>query len=130
MIIRAAAFALIAVLIGLPEARGSENVPADQWPFEDPENVATFTVRKIVEDGSPILLVTHDEDDGAWQFLTADKVSTSDMMIVGLGQMVEVDPTLTQLADLPLGWKAVRDGPDKPWKREPIVDERSGEVSK
>ena len=130
MIIRATVFALMAACIGMPEARGSEKVPADQWPFEDPKNVAAFTVREIVEGDSPILLVTHDEDDGAWQFLTGSTVSTSDMMIVGLGKMVEADPTLRQLADLPLGWRAVRDGPDKPWKREPIVDPRAGEVAK
>ncbi len=34
------------------------------WPFDDPENVATLTLREVMNRKSPILLVTHDEDDG------------------------------------------------------------------
>ena len=39
------------------------------WPFADPTNVATITVRQIVRDGQPILHVSHDHEDGGWQFL-------------------------------------------------------------
>ena len=41
----------------------------DDWPFDDPKNVATFTVHQIARDRNPILRVTHDSEDGAWQFL-------------------------------------------------------------
>jgi hypothetical protein len=39
----------------------------DEWPFDDPENVATLTVRQVTHGGQPILLVAHDADDGMWQ---------------------------------------------------------------
>lgn len=39
------------------------------WPFEDLQNVAVITIEKIMKRQSPILYVTHDEDDGMWQFL-------------------------------------------------------------
>ena len=89
------------------------------WPFEDPENVATITVRQIVCDGAPILLVCHDEDDGGWQFLTGGRFEMKDAMLVGLGEIVDRDSSVNELADLPLGWRATRENPDSPWQREP-----------
>ena len=35
------------------------------------------------------------------------------------GCIFESDPSMRELADLPLGWRAARDGPGKPWYREP-----------
>jgi hypothetical protein len=89
------------------------------WLFADPENLATITVRQIVVDGDPILRVSHDEDDGGWQFLTGGQVEMKDAMLVGLGEIVALDPSVIELADLPLGWRATRENPDSPWQREP-----------
>ena len=36
------------------------------WPFDEATNVAAFTTARVVEDGYPILQVSHDDDDGAW----------------------------------------------------------------
>lgn len=88
------------------------------WPFEDPPNVATITVRQIVEDGAPILLVVRDSDDGCWQFLTGDVIEIADAMLVGLRGMVEQDPTISELADLEPGWRASRKSVGAEWERE------------
>lgn len=94
------------------------SLPND-WPFDDPPNVAVFTVRSIVEGGLPILLVTHDEDDGAWQFHDgSDQPRDEDAMIVGLREMLDHDATIAELADLPYGWIAWRAAPDQPWQRQ------------
>src|SRR5262249_25391357 len=45
-----------------------------EWLFPDPPNVATFTVRQVVHEGQPILLVTRNTEDGAWQFLPGGPV--------------------------------------------------------
>jgi hypothetical protein len=89
------------------------------WPFAEPENLATITVRQIIVDGDPILRVSHDEDDGGWQFLTGGQVEMKDAMLVGLGEIVALDPSVIELADLPLGWRATRENQDSPWQREP-----------
>jgi hypothetical protein len=39
-----------------------------RWPFNDPPNVAVFTGKAIAEDGQCICYVSHDDEDGAWQF--------------------------------------------------------------
>jgi hypothetical protein len=87
------------------------------WPFEDPENVAVITVRQIVDLGQSILYVTHDAEDGCWQFLTGGQVTEEDAMVVSLKNMCKLDPTLYQLANLPMGWIAERDSVDQPWVR-------------
>jgi hypothetical protein len=87
------------------------------WVFPDPPNVATFTTRQVVVDGKPILFVTHDADDGAWQFHSGDDAQASDAMLVGLGQMLRHDRSLAELADLPVGWKATRSAVGQPWRR-------------
>lgn len=89
------------------------------WPFEDPPNVAVFTTTAVVKGGSPILRVTHDDDDGAWQFHTGETVTAGDAMIVALRQIVKLDPSIGSLADLPYGWIATRDNVASEWKRSP-----------
>ena len=88
-----------------------------EWPFADPRNVAIFTVRQIMRDHQPILLVRHDEKDGAWQFLPAGDLNMSDALLVSLESVVKLDPSVAELADLPMGWRAARAHPGAPWSR-------------
>lgn len=44
-----------------------------KWLFEDPPNVAVITSNQVLQ-GNPILYVSHDEDDGCWQFHTGEIV--------------------------------------------------------
>ena len=85
--------------------------------FTDPDDLACFTTRHVLDGEHPIRLVTHDEDDGGWQFLPGIDVVEADARIVGLGNVVKLDPTLLEVADLPLGGRAWRDGPGAPWTR-------------
>src|SRR5688500_6052094 len=88
------------------------------WPFNDADNTATFSCRHVIEDGHAILRVSHDEDDGAWQFLCGQPHIQKDARHVCLGYMVLRDKTLVDLYDLPLGWGAEREKPGTSWVRE------------
>jgi hypothetical protein len=88
------------------------------WPFADAPNTASITTRQVLE-GAPILLVTHDADDGGWQFLCGTTDDPADARIVGLGQMYKRDATLGELADLPEGGRASRPAAGQPWHRGP-----------
>lgn len=90
----------------------------EKWPFEDPPNVGVFTQRTILEEGHPILLVVHDEEDGGWQFLDGGPVRMDSALLVLLKNILRHDPSLAGLADLPPGWQARRTGPGAPWVRE------------
>ena len=89
----------------------------DDWPFTDPKNLAVITIARIVDGQQPILYVSHDADDGGWQFLDGGTVSEEDARVVSLQEMIKRDSTLRELADLPLGWKAEREAVGKPWRR-------------
>ena len=91
----------------------------DNWPFEDPPNMAVITTRDILEQGAAILLVSHDEDDGGWQFLPNRELLEADARVVALRSIWMLDPTIGALADLPLGWQAWRNAPGDPWRRGP-----------
>jgi hypothetical protein len=91
-----------------------------KWLFTDARNTAVFTTRDFIEEGKPILLVTHDQDDGAWQFHTGKTVPASDDKVVALDEIIFRDPSVVELTDLPLGWSAIRDSITSPWNRQPI----------
>ena len=87
-----------------------------EWPFSDPENAASICCRHVLE-GSAILRVTHDEDDGCWQILCGEAHVAENGRVVCLACMVKRDDSLLELADLPLGWCADRTNRQSSWKR-------------
>jgi len=91
---------------------------AGEWPFEDDRRVAVFTTTHVVRAGKPILYVSHDADDQGWQFHSGDLVSTKDMMILALEEILEIDPSIASLASLPLGHCATRRSPGSAWRIE------------
>lgn len=87
------------------------------FPFDDAPNTAVITCYHILEGNGDICYVSHDEDDGGWQFLCdLDSHSESDARIVSLKQIFDKDPSVELLADMPLGFCAVRADKDSEWK--------------
>ena len=75
-----------------------------KWKFSDAKNTAIFHLQdKLLMKACQILYVSHDEDDGSWQFNHGGNVNIEDAMIVSLRHMVNLDDTSNQLFDLPLG---------------------------
>jgi hypothetical protein len=99
-------------------------VSAHPWPFDQPRNCAVFTTRQVLEREEPILRVTHDTDDHGWQFLGRG-ARAEDAKIISLEEAVELDPSVLQIADLPVGWHAWRSSVEEPWIREIISDATS-----
>ncbi len=89
------------------------------WPFHEGKNRAAFTTKPVIHENHPISLVSHDAD-GDWQFLCGSTNLPEDGLTVCLGEMVDRDPSLAGLADLPEGWKAFRQDANAAWVREPI----------
>ena len=87
--------------------------------FEDPQNTKAFTTRRVTELNYPVLVVSHDADDGAWQFLCGTTNDPKDGVVEYLGRILERHPELVELADLPLGWIAWREDETSAWIREP-----------
>lgn len=83
--------------------------------FKEPLTTAVFTTKYVLENGSAIVYIYHD-GDGDWQFHGAeDNISDSDMRVVGLGEIISMDNTVLQIADLPLGFEAIRKDKQDDW---------------
>src|SRR2546421_10221092 len=90
----------------------------DDWPFDQPRNCAVFTIRQILERTEPILHVTHDSEDHGWQFLGWGDPRIEDAKILAFEEVIAIDPSILQLADLPPGWHAWRRRIEDSWTRE------------
>lgn len=87
------------------------------WLYSDPEDTEVITLDRILRGESSLLLVTHDAEDGCWQFLDGEHVFENDAVVVALGEMVQFDPSLVELADLLPGSYAWRVASDRAWCR-------------
>jgi len=87
--------------------------------FEDSLNTAVFTTTFVVKYRSVITYVTHDAEDGAWQFFSNEHFDNYEdvAMIVGLGEIIEMDKSLLDIADLPTGYIATRQSLNDNWAR-------------
>jgi hypothetical protein len=86
------------------------------WSFTDPPDTAVLTVRRIIEQGSPILLVIHGVDEDGWQFFDGEDIAETDALVASLFHMVTRDASLRSLISLPPGWGAYRRDPSQPWQ--------------
>lgn len=92
------------------------------WPFDQPPNYAAITLRQVVREGAPVLLVAHDEDDHGWQFLDGSaEPKKEDAVLCCIEHIVAADPTLLEIADLPVGWRAWRTSIGRAWTRRKSV---------
>ncbi|MCP2025051.1 hypothetical protein L1276_000191 [Flavobacterium sp. HSC-32F16] len=87
-----------------------------EFKFREPKNLTTFTTRQWLSEGKPIIRVIHDED-GDWQFLTDDEITTENVIIVALEQLIIKDKTLNELFDLEYGEEAEREYVGDEWVR-------------
>jgi hypothetical protein len=86
------------------------------WKFPDSPHAGAFLSRAVHNGAEPITFVSHDAEDGAWQFL-GDSMSDTGGVLVCLHHPIDRDPSLVELADLPLGWYAERNSIGAPWIR-------------
>ena len=86
-----------------------------KFPFYDAPNTATITCCHILENGEPILYVSHDEDDGMWQFLCGKAHETDEAKLVSLKSVFDLDNSVGILKDVPCGYYAERKAQDDEW---------------
>lgn len=72
---------------------------------------------EVFERRDPVLLVSHDADDGLWQLIGTRDADSSTGKIGHLHHAVDEDPTLIDVLDLPPGHSAVRTCVGEAWTR-------------
>ena len=86
-----------------------------KFPFYDAPNTATIICCHILDNGEPILYVSHDEDDGMWQFLCGKAHETDEAKLVSLKSVFDLDNSVGILKDMPCGYYAERKAQDDEW---------------
>lgn len=99
-------------------AANDPNSSLHRWQFIDAPHTGVFTTKRVMSGDDPITRVFHDIEDGAWQFLGPGESKTEDLAYVCFHHIVDKDPSVAALSDLPLGWCAWREDVASPWIRE------------
>jgi hypothetical protein len=87
------------------------------WPFLNAPNELTVTAAEVTRGERPVLFASHYPDDGGWALLHGGQFSMDAAQLVTLKSLVDADPSLKALADLPLGWSARRTEVGGEWSR-------------
>ena len=88
-----------------------------KFPFADSPNTACIVCRHILDEKRPILYVSHDEEDGCWQFMCGDEhVFTEDARVIALAEAFELDASISQVAGMPCGCFAERESAASAWQ--------------
>lgn len=109
---------ILSLLFGCkkPHVRPVAESESSGYEFSEPRNTACITCRHVVKDGADILHVTHDAEDGGWQFLCGGDHTEEDAMILGMEEIVRVDPSVNGLHQMPEGVGASRETRAGEWK--------------
>lgn len=62
-----------------------------------------ITTVDIINKKKKVVLVFHDKEDGMWEFLDGEDVSEESAAIISISEMEQIDSSIGELCDLPLG---------------------------
>ncbi len=86
-------------------------------PFKEKEDVSVITCNHILEGKSDICYVSHDAEDGGWQFLCGvDSHDENDARVISLKEAFEIDNSVGQLSDMDEGYYATRKNKNEKWE--------------
>lgn len=79
-----------------------------------------FVCSHVFEKTSPVLYVSR--ADGDWQLLCGGMHDEGEVpRVVGLNHLLDDDPSLRAILDLPPDWEAERSAQKSAWERRPIT---------
>ena len=65
---------------------------------------------------NPITFISHDKEDGMWQFLCSEDHNLEDIRLISLAEACKIDESIGQVADLPRGFVMERTEAKGRWK--------------
>ena len=74
-----------------------------RYSFKDAKNTMVITTKEILNGEHSVTTVSHDLYDGMWQFLDGEELSEERSAIISLEEMAEIDDSVNDIANLPLG---------------------------
>ncbi len=77
------------------------------------KKIAVITTKKILDNN--LIKVVIKDNDGDWQFLDGGVVTAEDAVLLSLQQVIDLDPSIISILDMPLGYRAVRTKKEEVW---------------
>jgi hypothetical protein len=88
-----------------------------KFKFSETKNTLCIACSHVLNYQSPILFVTHDREDSIWQFLCGGHAHQEDeAKIASLKKITEIDITVNDLYEMPIGFGAERDKVGDKWR--------------
>ena len=91
----------------------------NKWPFDVPPNASVVTTSYVTQRHMPVLYVSHEldeEGDLTWQFHCGNgDFSAAVLQLVRLDEILRLDASLTELAELQIGYCARRSAVGARW---------------
>lgn len=84
----------------------------DFWFYES-KQLGVFATKQVLE-GALINYVIHDEE-GDWFFMEDEDADSEDLQIIGLEELVKIDPSINSIYYLQYGWEASRKNKEDSW---------------
>jgi hypothetical protein len=92
------------------------NEDKTEYKFKDPEYTVCFVCDHVLSKHRPILYAAHDKEDSSWQFLCGkDDHIEENSKIISLKQATEIDVSINDLYEMPLGVGAERKNTQDKW---------------
>ena len=86
------------------------------FPFREDPNTATILCKHIARGEKPILYVSHDEDDGMWQFLCNEEHTIEDLMLVTFETSLRARSVHRGNQRLASRKRGLEEHPQMPWR--------------
>lgn len=83
--------------------------------FKESLASVVLTSKWVMTRESPIVRISHHED-GIWEFFGKENITEEEVIVVSLKQIIDVDPTVLEVADMPMAFNAFRQSVDTSWK--------------
>ncbi len=84
--------------------------------FKDAPNIACIVCYHVLAGKNPITFISHDEEDGMWQFLCSEDHTGEDACLISLAEAFKLDASIGQVADIPCGYAVERKDGLAGWK--------------
>jgi hypothetical protein len=97
------------------------------WKFPDDPHTRVFLSEAVHNGTETVTYVSHDAEDGTWQFLGNSMSDGGGPVISCFHHPIDRDSSLAELADLPSGWYAERRGVGELWTRSKHAPEDASE---
>ena len=96
-----------------------------EFPFPDgrfPENLGVIVADTVMRGDQPVRYVAHTPDNDWWISDGVSDPTDADVChLVHMSHLLDLDPAIQELASLPVGQEADRDGIDDAWQHAPFA---------